>query len=281
MRRLTKRFYIGIILLFLYLPIITLIVFSFNESKTMARWSGFSLKWYGELFTDPIILDAIFVTLSIALLASLISTVIGTLAAFGINGMKKHAKSLTLSGTYIPMINADIVTGVSMLLLFILLKIPRGYVTLLIAHITFCLPYVVLSVLPRLRSMDTALYEAALDMGATPRQAMFKVVLPDIMPGVVTGFILSFTLSFDDFVISFFSTQGTLSNLSVYIYSMAKLGINPKINALSAIMFVVVIVLLIIINKRSPDALAAQSSQPRNGADKRQKKNKRRDNAAA
>ena len=281
MRRFTKRFYIGIILLFLYLPIITLIVFSFNGSKTMAHWSGFSLKWYGELFTDPIILDAIFVTLSVALLASLISTVIGTLAAFGINGMKKHAKSLTLSGTYIPMINADIVTGVSMLLLFILLKIPRGYVTMLIAHVTFCLPYVVLSVLPRLKSMDTALYEAALDMGATPRQAMFKVVLPDIMPGVVTGFILSFTLSFDDFVISFFSTQGTLSNLSVYIYSMAKLGINPKINALSAIMFVVVIVMLIIINKRSPDALAAQSSEPRSGSYKRQKKNKRRSDAAA
>ncbi len=280
MKRLSKRFYIGIILLFLYLPIITLIVFSFNESKTMARWSGFSFKWYGELFTDPIILDAIFVTLSIALLASLISTVIGTLAAFGINGMKKHAKSLTMSGTYIPMINADIVTGVSMLLLFILLKIPRGYVTLLIAHITFCLPYVVLSVLPRLKSMDTALYEAALDMGATPRQAMFKVVLPDIMPGVVTGFILAFTLSFDDFVISFFSTQGTLSNLSVYIYSMAKLGINPKINALSAIMFVVVIVLLIIINKRSPDVLAAQSSEAKNGF-KGYKKSKSRSDAAA
>ncbi len=281
MRRLSKRLYVGIILLFLYLPIITLIVFSFNESKTMARWSGFSLKWYGELFTDPIILDAIFVTLSIALLASLISTVIGTLAAFGINGMKKYAKSLTLSGTYIPMINADIVTGVSMLLLFILLKIPRGYVTLLIAHITFCLPYVVLSVLPRLKSMDTALYEAALDMGATPRQAMFKVVLPDIMPGVVTGFILAFTLSFDDFVISFFSTQGTLSNLSVYIYSMAKLGINPKINALSAIMFVVVIVMLIIINKRSPDVLAAQGNASKNGAFRGHKKSKSRSGAAA
>lgn len=258
MKRFIKRFYVGLILLFLYLPIMTLIAFSFNESKTMARWDGFSLKWYGELFTDPIILNAIVVTLTIALLASLLATVIGTMAAFGINSMKKRSKSLILSGTYIPMINADIVTGVSMLLLFILLKIPRGYVTMLIAHTTFCLPYVVLSVLPRLKAMDTALYEAALDMGATPRQAIFKVVLPDIMPGVVTGFILSFTLSFDDFVISFFSTQGALPNLSVYIYSMAKLGINPKINALSAIMFVVVIVLLIIINKRSPDILAAQ-----------------------
>ena len=144
-----------------------------------------------------------------------------------------------------------------MLLLFILLKIPRGYATMLIAHITFCLPYTTLSVLPRLRGMDTALYEAALDMGATPRQALRKVVLPDIMPGIVTGFILAFTLSFDDFVISFFSTQGVLPNLSIYIYSMAKKGIKPEINALSAIMFVVVIVLLIIVNKRSPEMLAA------------------------
>ena len=265
MKRFFKRSYVSVILLFLYLPIITLIIFSFNESKTMSNWSGFSFKWYGELFNDPILLDAIFVTLSIALLASLISTCIGTFAAIGINNLGKRSKSLMLSGTYIPMINADIVTGVSMLLLFILLKIPRGYATLLIAHVTFCLPYTILSVLPRLKGMDKSLYEAALDMGATPRQALFKVVLPDIMPGVVTGFILAFTLSFDDFVISFFSTQGTLPNLSVYIYSMAKVGINPKINALSAIMFIVVIVLLVIVNKRSPNMLAAQKkSKSRN-----------------
>ena len=258
MRRFFKRFYIVIVLLFLYVPILTLIVFSFNESKTMAKWGGFSFKWYGELFTDATILNALFVTLSVALLAALISTVIGTLAALGINNFKKRSKSMLVGVSYIPMVNADIVTGVSMLLLFILLKIPRGYVTMLIAHVTFCLPYTTLSVLPRLRSMDEALYEAAMDMGATPRQALYKVVFPDIMPGIVTGFILAFTLSFDDFVISFFSTQGVLPNLSIYIYSMAKKGIKPEINALSAIMFTVVIVLLIIINKRSPDTLAAQ-----------------------
>jgi spermidine/putrescine transport system permease protein len=156
------------------------------------------------------------------------------------------------------MVNADIVTGISMLLLFILLQVPRGYLTLLIAHITFCLPYTVLSVLPRLKSMDTALYEAALDMGATPRQAIRRVVIPDIMPGIVTGLILAFTLSFDDFVISFFTTQGMLSNLSIYIYSMARKGIKPEINALSAIMFVVVLALLLIINRRSPEIIAAQ-----------------------
>jgi spermidine/putrescine transport system permease protein len=258
MRGFFRRFYLAIILIFLYAPILTLIVFSFNESKSMAHWGGFSLKWYGKLFTNSTILDAIFVTMSIAVLASLIATVIGTFAAIGINNFKKRPKSFMMSLSYIPMVNADIVTGISMLLLFILLQVPRGYFTLLIAHITFCLPYTVLSVLPRLKAMDTAIYEAALDMGATPRQAILRVVLPDIMPGIVTGLILAFTLSFDDFVISFFTTQGMLSNLSIYIYSTAKMGVKPEINALSAIMFVVVMLLLIIINKRSPDVLAAQ-----------------------
>ncbi len=218
----------------------------------------FLTQWYGELFTNSTILGAIFVTLSIAVLASLVATVIGTFAAVGISNFKKRPKAFMMSLTYIPMVNADIVTGISMLLLFILIQIPRGYLTLLIAHITFCLPYTVLSVLPRLKSMDSALYEAALDMGATPRQAIRRVVLPDIMPGIVTGMILAFTLSFDDFVISFFTTQGMLPNLSIYIYSMARKGVKPEINALSAIMFVVVLLLLLVINRRSPDIIAAQ-----------------------
>ena len=259
-----RRFYLILILIFLYAPILTLIVFSFNASKSMAHWGGFSLKWYGKLFTNSTILDAIFVTLSIAVLASLIATVIGTFAAIGINNFKKRPKAFMMSLSYIPMVNADIVTGISLLLLFILLQVPRGYLTLLIAHITFCLPYTVLSVLPRLKAMDPALYEAALDMGATPRQAIRRVVLPDIMPGIVTGLILAFTLSFDDFVISFFSTQSMLSNLSIYIYSTAKMGVKPEINALCAIMFVVVMLLLVLINKRSPDVLAAQKqNKPR------------------
>ena len=264
-----RRFYLIIILAFLYLPILTLIVFSFNESKTMAKWGGFSLKWYGELFTNSTILSAIMVTLSIAVLASLIATVIGTFAAIGINNFKKRPKAFMMSLSYIPLVNADIVTGISMLLLFILLQVPRGYLTLLVAHITFCLPYTVLSVLPRLKTMDKALYEAALDMGATPRQAIRRVVIPDIMPGIVTGLILAFTLSFDDFVISFFTTQGMLSNLSIYIYGMAKKGIKPEINALSAIMFVVVMLLLIIINKRSPDMIAAQKENKNRRSDGR------------
>ncbi len=258
MKTFFRRFYLAFILVFLYAPILTLIAFSFNESRTMAKWGGFSLKWYGELFTDTTILQALSVTVSIAVLAALISTVIGTLAAIGIHNYKKRPKAVMMTLSYIPMVNADIVTGISMLLLFILLQIPRGYATMLIAHITFCLPYTVLSVLPRLKSMDPALYEAALDMGATPRQAMRRVVLPDIMPGIVTGAILAFTLSFDDFVISLFSAQNMLSNLSIYIYSKAKTRVTPEINALSAIMFIVVMILLIVINRRSPDVIATQ-----------------------
>jgi len=268
MKSFFRRFYLVIILIFLYAPILTLIAFSFNESRTMAHWGGFSLKWYGELFTNSDIVGAITVTLSIAVLSALIATVIGTFAAIGINNFRKRPKAFMMSLSYIPMVNADIVTGISMLLLFILLQVPRGYFTLLIAHITFCLPYTVLSVLPRLKAMDSSLYEAALDMGATPRQAIRRVVIPDIMPGIVTGMILAFTLSFDDFVISFFTTQGMLSNLSIYIYSMAKKGIKPEINALSAIMFVVVMLLLIVINKRSPDVIATQKkgkARPRSG----------------
>jgi len=264
-----RRFYLVIILIFLYAPIATLIVFSFNESRSMAHWGGFSIKWYRELFSNSMMLDAITVTLSIAVLSALIATVIGTFAAIGINNFKKRPKAFMMSLSYIPMVNADIVTGISMLLLFILLQIPRGYLTMLIAHVTFCLPYTVLSVLPRLKAMDTSLYEAALDMGATPRQAIRRVVIPDIMPGIVTGMILAFTLSFDDFVISFFTAQGKLSNLSIYIYSMTKSPQRmPEINALSAIMFVVVMLLLIVINKRSPEVLAAQKkskTRPRSG----------------
>ena len=246
-----KRFYLGLVLLFLYMPILMLMVFSFNEGRTMSKWSGFSLQWYQELFNDPAIIDAIWVTVSIAILSSLIAVVIGTLAAIGIKEYKRVSRSLVVNLTYIPMMNADIVTGISLLLVFIFFQIPRGYGTLLIAHVVFNVPYVIFSVLPRLRQMDPHLYEAALDMGAKPSLAVRKVLIPQLMPGIFTGFILAFTMSFDDFVISFFSTQGLVNNLSVYIYSMARVGINPKIKALSTIMFVCIITLLIIINVRS------------------------------
>ena len=246
-----KRFYLALVLLFLYIPIFMMMVYSFNEGKTMAKWSGFTLHWYSELFRDPVIMQSIGVTLSVAVLSSLIAVVIGTLAAIGISEFRRIPKAVTINLTYVPMMNADIVTGISLLLLFIFIKIPRGYTTLLIAHIVFNVPYVIFSVLPQLRRMDSHQYEAALDMGAKPSYAVRKVVIPQLMPGIVTGFIMAFTMSFDDFIISFFSTQGMVNNLSIYIYSMAKIGINPKINALSTIMFVFIITLLIIINIRS------------------------------
>ena len=251
MKKFIKNSYISLLLLFLYIPILMLMVFSFNEGKTMSKWTGFSLKWYVQLFNDPNIADALTNTLSIAFLSAIISTIIGTLAAIGINECKKSTQNLILNFTYVPMVNADIVTGVSMLLLFIFLRIPRGYGTLLISHIAFNTPYVIFSILPRLRQLDPHLYEAALDMGATPVYAIWKVTIPQLMPSIITGAILAFTMSFDDFVISFFSTQGMVNNLPIYIYSMAKVGINPKINALSVIMFFCVMTLLVITNLRS------------------------------
>ncbi|MBS6510265.1 MAG: ABC transporter permease [Clostridiales bacterium] len=251
LRKFIQRFYLAILLFFIYLPILMLMVFSFNEGKTMSKWSGFTLNWYSQLFQDPVIMESLWVTISVAVLSSLIACLVGTMAAIGINSFKKWTRNLTLNLTYIPMMNADIVTGISLLLFFIFVKIPRGYLTLLISHIVFNVPYVIFSVLPRLKGMDEHLYEAALDMGATPGYAVRKVIVPELMPGIVTGFIMAFTMSFDDFVISFFSTQGIVNNLSVYVYSMARVGINPKINALSTIMFVFVMTLLLIINIRA------------------------------
>ncbi len=246
-----KRFYLAIIFIFMYLPIGALMVFSFNESKNMASWAGFSTHWYQQLFHDPVIAEALWVTISVALISSVAATLIGTLAAIGLDGFKAKTKNAVLNFTYIPMVNADIVTGISLLLLFIFFNIPRGYWTMTLAHITFSIPYVIFSVLPKMRQLDRSTYEAALDMGAKPGYAVRKVILPQITSGIVTGFILAFTMSFDDFMISFFTTQGVTQNLSIYVYSMARVGINPMINALSTIMFVVVITLLLIVNLQS------------------------------
>jgi spermidine/putrescine transport system permease protein len=250
-KRFFKGSYLSLILIFLYAPILILIVFSFNESRFMSSWTGFSLKWYAELFRDRVILDALFVTLRVALVSMAAATVIGTLAAIGIHSLRKFPRAAAETVTTIPIVNPDIVTGVSLMLLFIFLSIPRGEVTLYLAHITFNIPYVIFSVLPKLRQMQPQLYEAALDLGAKPFYALRKVILPEIMPGVFTGALLAFTLSLDDFVISLFATQGSVANLSIAIYSMVKAGIKPKINALSAIMFVTVLALLLIVNFRA------------------------------
>lgn len=244
-----KRFYTFLIYLFLYAPILLLIIFSFNKSRSRGNWGGFSLKWYSALFSDMQIMKSLYYSLSIAILASLFATIIGTAAAIGIHNMKKRAKSITMNLTYLPVLNADIVTGVALMILFISLKLPLGFNTLLLAHITFCLPYVIISVLPKLKQLNKYTYEAALDLGATPGYAFTKVILPEIMPGIMTGALLSFTLSLDDFIISFFTTGSGISNLSITIYSMARRGINPKINALSTLLFISVLILLIAINR--------------------------------
>ncbi|XOQ49442.1 MAG: Inner membrane ABC transporter permease protein YdcV [Eubacteriales bacterium] len=262
-----SKIYSMLIFLFLYAPIVVLIIFSFNNSTTMSRsvWSGFSLKWYIKLFQDEMLLIALRNTLVIAVIAALVSTVLGTAAAIGIGGMNKLMKRMVMNVTNLPMVNPEIVTGVSLMLLFVFVAKSMGNLTLgmfslILAHITFCLPYVILSVLPKLRQMDPHLYEAAQDLGCSPILAFFKVVLPEIMPGVVTGMIMAFTLSIDDFVISYF-TSGTTQTLPIFIYSMTRKRISPEINALSTLLFGTIIVLLLIINfRQSKDQKMAEKA---------------------
>jgi len=250
------RLYTFLIFLFLYAPILVLMVFSFNDTETSSRtvWSGFSLRWYQKLFEDRLILEALRNTLIIAVIAAAAATVLGTVAAVGINSMKKLPRRVMMNITNFPMVNPEIVTGVSLMLLFVFAVglfggRSLGMASLIAAHITFCLPYVILSVLPKLRQMNPNLYEAAQDLGCPPVRAFFKVVLPEIAPGIVTGMIMAFTLSIDDFVISYF-TSGTTQTLPIYIYSMTRKRVSPEINALSTVLFAVVMVLLIVVNVR-------------------------------
>ena len=266
-----SRIYTVLIFLFLYAPIIVLIVFSFNDSATMSRsvWSGFTMDWYGRLFQDRMLLDALKNTLLIALVSALVSTVLGTAAAIGIGGLNKWAKRVVMNFTNLPMVNPEIVTGVSLMLLFVfavssLPGLSLGMWSLILAHITFCLPYVILSVMPKLRQMDPHLYEAAQDLGCSPVRAFFKVVLPEIMPGIVTGMIMAFTLSIDDFVISYF-TSGTTQTLPIYIYSMTRKRISPEINALSTLLFAVILILLLIVNFRQSKEKKAERAALREG----------------
>ena len=253
MMKLLKRCYLGIVLVFLYVPILVLIVQSFNAGKSRAKWEGFSFRWYTELFQDERILNALYVTLSIAVLAMIVATVLGTLAAIGIHAMKKRPQALMMTLTNLPNTMPDIVTGISLMLLFLFTKVERGYVTMLLAHITFDTPYVILSVLPKLKQMNRHTYEAALDLGATPMYALFHVIIPQCKQGIITGAMLAFTLSLDDFTISYFTTSPLVQNLSTLIYSSARKGIDPSLNALSALMFVALLVLLLIVNRRTAD----------------------------
>ena len=261
MRTFLKRGYIFLMFAFLYAPIIVLAIYSFNSSRSRGTWGGFTLNWYIEMFQDRQILTSLYYSLIIGIISSLAATIIGTMAAFGIHNMKSLPQTAVMNLTYIPVLNPDIVTGISFMLLFIFLQMRLGFLTLLLSHITFNIPYVILSVLPRIKQLDQSLYEAALDLGATPNQAFRKVILPEIMPGVMTGLLLAFTHSLDDFVISFFTTGSGVSNLSIAVYSMARRGINPKINALSTLMFICVLALLIIVNLMMSKQQTAKSKE--------------------
>ena len=251
-----RKVYIALIMVFLYAPIVLLVLYSFNDSKSRAKWGGFTLRWYQELFSDKVIISSLGTTLSIGLLAAVISTILGTFGAIVLYQMKRRPRQTLLSIVNLPMLNSEVVTGVSLMLLFALAKLQMGYMTLLLSHISFCVPYVVLSVMPKLRQLEPNLAEAAQDLGATPVQGFFKVILPDIMPGVVSGFLMALTMSIDDFVVSFFTTGSGVSNLSITIYTMAKRGISPKINALSTLIFGGVLILMLILNlkdMKNPD----------------------------
>ncbi len=243
-----QDFYLALILIFLYIPILTMIVLSFNNTKSRTLWGGFTLKWYEQMLQDQAILNALNNTLLIAFVSALIATVIGTASAIGINSMKKLPRTVLMGINNIPILNSEIVTGISLMLCFIAFGISLGFKTVLIAHITFNIPYVILSVMPKLRQTSRYTYEAALDLGASPLQAFFKVVFPDILPGILSGFLMAFTMSLDDFIITHFTRGAGIDTLSTLIYSEVRRGIKPSMYALSAVIFVTVLVLLLITN---------------------------------
>ncbi len=269
--RFGSRLFMALVGVFLYAPIVVLIVFSFNASKSRSVWAGFTFDWYLQLFQNERILSAITTTFLVSILSALIATVVGTAAAIGFSSMKKRPRGLLLSVNNIPLINADIITGVSLMLLFVFLggalyglgevvnsifgtalnlRFRLGFGTLLMAHVTFNVPYVILSVMPKLRQLDKNLLEAALDLGATPWQGFWKVVLPQIWPGVLNGLLIAFTMSIDDFVISYFTAGSGVSTLAMEIYAMTRKRISPEINAISTLLFLFVLILLVIINVR-------------------------------
>ena len=271
-----SKLFLILVFAFLYAPILVLVAFSFNASQSSAVWGGFSLQWYAELFQDRYVLEALQTTLLVSILSAAIATVAGTAASIGFANMKRRARTVCMTINNIPLTNADIITGVSMMLLFVFagqaladfsgwlnntqlaenanlwfdFSFSLGFVTLLIAHITFDIPYVIVSVLPKLRQLDPNLAEAALDLGATRLQAFWKVVLPELMPGIVNGMLIAFTMSIDDFVISYFTAGSQVSTLSMVVYSMVRRRVSPEINALSTLMFVAVLILLVVINLR-------------------------------
>ena len=246
--KLLSNLYTWLVMLFLYAPIIVLIVFSFNDSKSRNTWSGFTLRWYRDLFHDEEIIHALVLTLVVAFVSSVIATLLGTAAAIGIHNMKPISRRMIMSVTNLLNINPEIVTGVSLMLLFVGINMEFGFTTLILSHIVFCVPYVILNVMPKLRQMNTSLCEAAMDLGCNQLQVFRKVVIPEITPGIITGFLMAFTYSIDDFVISYFTYGAKAQTLSITIFSMTRRKVSPEVNALSAIIFVVVLIVLLIVN---------------------------------
>ncbi len=248
MARALKRFYVILVYAFFYLPLVVMFVYSFNNNKYSTDWRGLTLRWYETLFNNSAILDAALNSVLVAVCAASLATLLGSLAALSVKRYRFPGRRALYVGILLLTVSPDIVMGVSLMILFIALRMRLGFNTMLIAHITFDTPYVIFSVMPRLKRMNPHLYEAALDLGATPAKALRSIILPEIRPGIITGALLSFTLSLDDFVVSFFTSN--TPNLSVLVYSMARKGITPSINALSTVMFAAILILLMIVNKR-------------------------------
>lgn len=246
-KKLFSKVYMILLFVFFYLPIFYTVFFSFNKTRSLTHFGGFSLRWYEKMFHDSTMTDAIFYTIAIAILATIISTIAGTITAIGLSKSKKVIRSIVEQINDLPIMNPEIVTAIGLLMFFAALNVKKGFITLLLAHVMFCIPYVILSVMPKLRSLDPNLADAALDLGATPWQAFIKVIVPQIMPGIISGALIAFTMSFDDFIISYFVTGNGVNNISILVYTMSK-RINPSINALSTIIVLLITVVLILIN---------------------------------
>lgn len=237
----------ALMIIFFYLPILYMIIFSFNDGKSLTHFTGFSLRWYQHMLESQDMMEALYTTFSVAILATLISTIAGTIAAIGLSKSKKIIRNLMEQVNNLPMMNPEIVTAIGFMLLFITFKVEKGYATMLLAHIAFCIPYVMLSVMPKIRQLDPNIADAAMDLGCTPWKALIKVIVPQITPGIVSGALIAFTMSIDDFIISYFVTGGGVKNLSIIVYTMSK-RVNPSINAVSTLMVVIITAVLLIIN---------------------------------
>lgn len=246
-KRLFGKTLMILMILFFYLPIVFMVVFSFNSSKSLTHFTGFSMQWYERMFNNSSMMESLYTTIIVAVIATIVSTIVGTISAIGLSRCKKVVHDVVMQINDFPIMNPEIVTAIGLMLFFITLGIERGFMTMLLAHIAFCIPYVILSVMPKIRSLDPNLADAAMDLGATPWQTLIKVIVPQIMPGIFSGALIAFTMSFDDFIISYFVTGGGVKNLSIMVYTMSK-RLNPSINAISTLIVVLITIVLLIVN---------------------------------